>query len=242
MDVGPAREAPSGMTLNAGVLRRIAVLAHDRIPSAPHDRAQHPGMDAIVAVVFSAASLEAFISELHGLARLHTHSNPPAVEAFDRLLISAEEARGTIRLKYLLAAHTFRGLPFNRGAEPLQSFDLLFRVRNAIVHLAPHDIDLDGEGVAVSTSHDWVIEQLRSRQILAEHNPAEYIGTAPNWLALLSTKALARWACNTASDMVLDVLESIPTSEFKDRATRAYRENFRRVIATTLVDSETPPT
>ena len=66
----------TGMNLNAGILRRIARLAYDRMEDLP-DRAQQVDMDAIVAVIFSAAALEAFINELATLAG----QNPPATGA-----------------------------------------------------------------------------------------------------------------------------------------------------------------
>jgi hypothetical protein len=108
-----APEPTSGANLNAGVLRRIARLAHDRIPQVVGDREAHSDMDAVVAVSFSAASIEAFINELSALAATTVPRDPPAITAFLRLVREVERARGTTRLKYLVASQAFTGAPYD---------------------------------------------------------------------------------------------------------------------------------
>ena len=80
-----------------------------------------------------------------------------------------------------------------------------------------------------AANHQRLLDQLRAKNILAEHDPADYVGASPTWLSVLSTRAVARWACNVASDVVLAVLDSIPESDCKHREEFFYRENFRRV-------------
>jgi hypothetical protein len=90
----------------------------------------------------------------------------------------------------------------------------------------------------VSLSRTRVIDRLRSKSVLAQYDPAAYVGTAPNWLALLSTRAVARWACNVAAEIVGSVLDSIPASELKNLAEFFYRANFQLVGAATNVNME----
>jgi hypothetical protein len=221
-------EPSTGLNVNAGVLRRLARLAHDRIYT-PTDRDVQSDMNGVVAVVFAAVSLEAFINELGALAETAPPSDPPQIRAFASLLRTVEESHGATRLKFALAGQVFRGMPYDTGAEPFQSFDLLFSLRDAIVHLQSERLQFDGEGRLTRSSHTRVLERLRSQKILAEYDPSAYVGASPSWISLLSTRAVARWACNVASDVVMAVLDSIPESEFRREADFSYRANFRLV-------------
>ena len=128
------------MNLNAGVLRRIARLAHDRINARIGDREPHVDMDAIVAVVFAAASLEAFINETAALAGSSLPSDPPSVRAFADCVREIEANRGATEDKYEAAGWAFVGRPYDWGVEPFQSCEVLFRLRNAVVHLKAEDL------------------------------------------------------------------------------------------------------
>jgi hypothetical protein len=57
-----------GYFLNSGILFRIAVSAYQRLESAPSDKAGGQN-DALVAILFSAATLEAFVAELALMAQ-----------------------------------------------------------------------------------------------------------------------------------------------------------------------------
>jgi hypothetical protein len=221
-------EPSTGLSMNAGVLRRLARLAHDRIHT-PTDRDVQNDMDGVVAVVFAAVSLEAFINELMELAATAPPSDPPQVHAFALRLRTVEASRGTTSWKFAVAGEVFRGKPYDTNAGPFQRFKLLFALRDAIVHLKSECLEFDGEGRLIESSHEKVLKRLRSQKILAEYDPSAYVGTSPSWISLLSTRAVARWACNVASDVVMAVLDSIPDSAFRRKADFSYRANFRRV-------------
>jgi hypothetical protein len=173
--------------------------------------------------------LEAFINELGVLAARALPTDPPTVTGLGSMLGDIEDSRGTTKLKYMAAAIAFRGRTYDKGCEPFQSMELLFRVRDAIVHLKSEQLEFDERGSATWSSHTWVLEKLRSKSVLAEHDPFEYVGTSPTWLSLLNTRAVARWACNVASQIALAALDSIPECDFKRQAEFFYKENFRAI-------------
>ena len=94
-----------GLNINAGVLLRIATTANQRANEDHSERAPNAGNDALVAIIFSAFALEAFINELLGLARHFAaeRSQTDALSNFISLVSEAEDSRGSIKLKYNLA-------------------------------------------------------------------------------------------------------------------------------------------
>lgn len=205
-------------------------MAHDRM-TMQADREIQIDMDGVVAVLFSAAALEAFINELSDLAKSQADANPEFVASFASLTSTAEESRGSTRLKYAIAGHAFTGRAYDRSAEPFQSLDLILSVRDQIVHLKAELLEFDGDRRPVASSHDGILKKLRSKGILAKFNEEDFMGSSPTWISLLSTRAAARWACNVAADVVSAVLDSIPPSRFRDDAEFFYRSNFKLVGA-----------
>ena len=111
--------------------------------------------DSIVAILLSAAATEAFINELAELITVMKVqfeaflSNE--LKAFADVIDEVEESRGSLLLKYLMAAYTLRGSPFDKGTNPFQDFATLVALRNDIMHLKPKDrtvIGPDGEELA----------------------------------------------------------------------------------------------
>jgi hypothetical protein len=184
-------------------------------------------MDGVVALIFAAASLEAFINELGGLAETWPASTEPPAAAFASLLATVEASRGATNLKFAVAGVVFTGIPYNRAVPPFQTMDLLFKVRDSIVHLKAEPLEFNDRGQLESSRP--LLEKVRALNILAEYDPAAYVNAAPAWPSLLSTRAAATWACDVAADVVGAVLDSIPVSELRTTAEFLYRDNFRRL-------------
>jgi hypothetical protein len=181
--------------LNAGVLFKTAVTAYERTKTAPSDTAGGQN-DALVAILFSAATLEALIMEVALLAEIST--GPPASDriiALAGILDEAEKSRGSPKLKYLIAKAILSGKPYNKGEAPYQDFSTLFSLRDSIIHLKP-------EGIAKPPA---VLEQLRSSGVCAPQKPNE----TESWLDQISTRAAARWACNVVASMVASLKEAL---------------------------------
>ena len=167
--------------MNASALHAIARHAYERIPPADDD------FDApIIAILFAAASMEAYIAEVayHG-EMLSGFSE--ATTRFADVMEDAEAAHVQVRGKYLLAKAMLGGKPFDKGGRPFQDFEWLIRIRNDIVHRKP-DVIRDEPGK--------VIKFMRGRGLCRPVGDVQM-----GWLEEIATRAAARWACNTAVEM-----------------------------------------
>jgi len=178
-----------GFFLNSRILFRVAVSAYERLKSAPADKAGGQN-DALIAILFSAATLEAFVSELALMARsdaaLFGHK---PLQSVATVLDEAETSRGSVRLKFLLAKAVLDGEIYDKGSQPYQDFYTLLAIRDAIIHMKPEEI--------TGAPHK-LLQRLRARDLCADAQPS----VNASWLSQISTRAVARWACNTVAAMV----------------------------------------
>jgi hypothetical protein len=169
-------------------LYKLACGAYSRCSKSNGGMAQP---DAITAIILSVATLEGFINELTEYSDWHN----PELDSLGDILSEAEEMHAQTKLKYLLAAHTI-GEPFKKGALPYQDFDLLISLRHKLVHpkqLKPKIV----------------------RQVLARAGGGAVVDSAP-WYGLICTTAVAKWACNTTSEMIQAILDRLPTGGNKE--------------------------
>jgi hypothetical protein len=111
-----------------------------------------------------------------------------------RLIQEVEAARGSVALKYQVAKLALSGVVYEKGAQPYQDFDLLFKLRNAIVHM-------DAEPVT-ATPHKTI--RLIDKKLCRPLGADEEV----NWVQHIATPATGIWACNSALLMVLSLCES----------------------------------
>ncbi len=187
-----------GYFMNSGVLYRMAKRAYERTKTAPSDTARNED-DALTAVLFAAATLEAFITELAFSAEAGTElsgvSSPAASLA--SVLDEAESSHGSVRLKYLMAKAILSGRPYDKGHAPYQDFNLLFTIRDAILHHKPEKITQDPHRILAA---------LVARGLCEREAPH----VKSSWLHQITTQAVARWACNVVCDMVVSLREHFP--------------------------------
>ena len=213
-------------TYSAGHLFFLAKQAYERTTGTKSDR--EPGKsDAIVAIVFAASSLEAFINELADWATEMPEimKNPEIVQSFASVMREVEDSRGSIRLKFMLTKLIFSGNTYKKDEQPFQDLTLLFMVRDALVHLKPQDefkTAPDGQKVRVMTPK--VLKAL-PKNILAKFDET----VAADWKSMISTQAVAKWACNTAAKMVHSVIATLPESQFKKFAIDGFGIAFQPV-------------
>lgn len=162
--------------------------------------------DSTVAILLSAASTEAFINELaecvsqSSLADLSSE-----LRNFASVLGEVESSRGSLNLKYLLAAQTLSGSAFDKGSNPFQDFATLVTLRNDLMHLKPRDkITSVAPGAVVEVPKYVVGLQQRG---LARTPPA---GDMLSWFNRLQTAEMATWSTETAQAIILAVLAMIP--------------------------------
>jgi hypothetical protein len=224
------------ININAGILHRLAPLASDRTDGSL-DEAQQIDMDTIVAVVFSAVAREAFINELAATASRCPKNDPHCVKTFASLLSEAEQAKATIRFKYELVRILLKS--YDKGSKLYEDFDLLFSVRDTVIHLKTNDTEFDTAGAIESLSHSKLLKRFRAWNIHADIDVAQFVAAAPSLLQWFSTRAVARWACNVAAEMVFSILDSIPESQLMARELRARGRRLMRDVDAWVVTCRT---
>lgn len=210
-------------TYSATELFKIAKMAYERTNDGSSERVGDK-YDAVVAIVFAAFSLEAFINELVDLADNPVLSDSPAMRSFVALVKEVEELQGSVKLKYMLAKVAFTGTPFNKGESPFQDFVQLFKLRDMLVHYKPEDkYHIDSEGKSETHSYPKIILALRSKNILAQARNH----TIEKWLTLISTRACAYWACNATCEMIQLILNALPEGKLTRFLKPFYQEVFQ---------------
>lgn len=181
----------------------------------------HPAKyQALVAIVFSAASLEAFINELTQAAFKRQLESPEVIQSFASLLNEIEESRGSTRLKFQIGWATLTGKPYDKGKAPYQDFSNLIKLRDQIMHLKPQkETEFTSVDDLVDNESFKLVSSLPKNLLTGGDNPG-------NWIEAISTKEVAKWACNTACEMVSSILDALPEGRFKEELSNNYKENF----------------
>jgi hypothetical protein len=195
-----------------GVFHGLALNAYKRTSTAPSDRAEGQ-YDALDTILLSVVTLEAQIGELPEIARVFTVR--PSGEMTKRCkalvdaLILIEEEKGPLTLKFQLAKFILTGTPYDTGVNPYQDFDLLVKLRNALIHPKPFVVRANESGSPADPVQRFK-DQFRSRGVLADILTEPVQLPQPVFaplLTLVSTRAAARWACNTACSIAHSLFE-----------------------------------
>ncbi|MEE9129663.1 MAG: hypothetical protein V3T84_06555 [Phycisphaerales bacterium] len=216
-----------GYTLPAGALFLRAKAAYEATNDAGDER--EPRQEAAIdAIVFSEASLEGFINELAFLAKsLSVTKAAPSTDQAAKLatladlLLEAESNNANVRFKYIVAKWVLSGQGFDKGKQPYQDFALLIDTRNVLLHLRPVEMHLRTNEELT----DGLLKRFASKNVLAKSNENVVMG----WLERIKTRAVARWACNTTSRMVLSIVDATKIDALKLIFDLSYREKFSQV-------------
>jgi hypothetical protein len=154
----------------------------------------------LVAVVFAVAATEAYINEVSHLVKQDSYLYPdtPLVD-FGAEMSQAVANKVSIEEKYLVASKLL-GQPFQKGKKPFQDLVTLIAVRNLLVHMTPVPsgviANLEQVGIATkrATFHNY----------LGEDEP---MGSQVD---ALSNPTAARWACETASNTIVALMDMFP--------------------------------
>lgn len=217
-----------GINLSAGRLFLIAKSAYERIQTVCSPTSGNQD-DALVSIVFSAASIEAFFNELPEVASLIPETlklEPPAVPTYIRLAEEIESNKGSIKLKFVLGFSIFSGQPCDKGGKPYQDFALLVEARNGLMHMRPTEFwgEIKPDGTSEFEPAP-IIEKFRSKGILDNSQ----LDVPFPWHTRIATQAAAYWACNTAADVVHSILKVVPDGPSKLALTALYGQVFKRI-------------
>ena len=163
--------------------------------------------DALSSLLFPAAAMEAFINEItsecHRAAQ--ADSADPVLAKFAWGLRAAEDSNATTKHKFELADLLLTGTPPDRGTQVFSDFNVLFGLRNDIMHIKrPSTIGVtdDSDSSQIPSRVTYLINRKLTRQM-----PEGY---RTHWLIHLMTPRVAWWACNTASAICTHVAHHIP--------------------------------
>ena len=213
---------------NSGLMFEFARGAYDQIVHrSPQE--QEPGQrEAIIAIIFSAFALEAFINELGDFAVQHKGNTKGATSNFVTTLAEVmsklEETRVTVQFKFEWAKYLCLGQWPDRGARPYQDFALLVGLRNDLAHVKGVDIvQAIIEGKEQERRYPAILDKL-PKSILAP------LSRNDPWIGTIQTLAAARWACNAAAKTVQWILADIPDANFKKTLEHVYSNNFLKSL------------
>jgi hypothetical protein len=191
---------------DAGMLFKVACDHARRIQAPARKGSQKP---ALVSIVFSVLTLEAFLNELAEFAYDTDIRKPEVVDVLAEFLMDAERSNASLETKLTIGNWILTGARFKRGEPPFQDFALLVRLRNDLVHFKANARFEDG--VPKGKMHANLFGKFRDKKILAENMEDDEL----SWSVLVQTKAVAEWSCKTAARMVSDLCGKIPPGDFR---------------------------
>lgn len=218
------------MYLLSGHLLGIACAARDRaIETEKSNPDAFPG-DATVAIILSAAATEGFINEVPTFIRklCNPMAQPfrkltPQMATFADALIELEKNRASPKVKYIVASLLLSGEPFDQGKNPFQDFALLIKLQDDHMHMKLDESLTNVDGNLVN-NHPSYVRDLQNRG-LARKMVGKII--AP-WVNTLQTAEMAKWAVETARNIIFAVLDMTPdTDNFYDDPFGSIKVVFR---------------
>ena len=183
---------------------------------------------AIIAVVFSAVWVEAYLNQLLELIDYRVSTGlelaPPAVMPAVAQQRDLERRKRPLLEKIDSFVEMLTGRKPDRGASPYQELSLVLALRDALVHCWPTRVRSVGDGAPLTSTHSNAKEtdvaalllQLVSRGVL----PTDYVATTPPILEALRKPEVARWALDAAQKVARHIANSFPTEGMKRWANR----------------------
>ncbi len=215
--------------LSAGKFLEIAQSAYQRSRYQKPSFADGGQDDAIIAVTFSVMAVEAFLNELVELARDREESEAQSLLSTIEQL---SQDRKEIETRLLKASISTSDTPFNKGRLPFQSFNLLVRVRNRLIHLLAGDTITDGlrqehiDILSALKSHKVIVADLQipidreQTQIMEKYGAILSDLTIQSiplpFIYAVSTQSVAEWSCKVASDIIITFIRDMRDSPFKN--------------------------
>ncbi len=181
---------------NSGVVLNTAIKSYESLTD--NEKCQN---NAIVSILMAVTALEANINELGELALTLGNTeefNNTIVSHLANVLSELENSHESTRLKIQLTKYTLTNEMYDKGKQPYQDLDLLFRLRNSIIHMKPSE----------EMKKNKIIKTLESKKILPPLKENSIVG----WLTRVSTKNVARWAIQTVVTIIKDINKSINDS------------------------------
>ena len=156
-------------------------------------RKAHGSGDYLIAIAFAASAVEAFINELALRASVSLKTEKPyqpALSVLAEVLEDAESCRMSVQGKYRLAKQLLTGKPLETDKSPYQDFNMLFQLRNALLHMKP-GATLDDQ----EAEHKKLVKMLLSHHLCNNPPMASFLDNIKN-------ANVSRFACNAAAAII----------------------------------------
>jgi hypothetical protein len=198
-----------GAYFTTHILYEIAKQAYHRVSSQVENKSHN---DALVAVLFSTATLESYMSQAVFFAQMWSNRHPK-IKVFAQFMgeLESRDAGSSLKTKYYMAHWIICGTPLDRGKLTYQDFDLLVDMRNALMHLKPDKYN--------SQKIRKILSRLKNRKLIPDNLVPNYNPNIPEqrtvWVHYVSTATIAKWACNTAAEMIQEFWKNAPEEEIR---------------------------
>jgi hypothetical protein len=184
------------------------------------EKAERDSRQTLVSILFSAAAIEGFLNDLLESLRVISGTRSSELPECIRSLIAVaeelEERNAQIQLKLQVFSAVLTSKPFDRSTVLYHDFDLLFRLRNSLVHYRP---EVFTESTFLNPDHAQVlVRRLASRGLLQQDDldAASLTGL----VGLLHKASIAKWASDTATSTALEIVELFPAGSWREWARR----------------------
>jgi hypothetical protein len=226
---------PAISSYSLGLLR-MACEAAKRADAATAAKPNKRTDESLTSIILAACAAEAFINDLAGVGVFVSRStgathdgNGPRLVAACEAIESLEENNCDVRSKYLMAAILLDCKVINRGKEPFQSFGDLVVLRNAVAHAGPVTIEDKG-------GHVRVADTLTQRKLAL---PAT--GVAETWWTRIQTPAVAWWAPEAATAIMLALVTSAAAIADPDKVFSKYYITYLADASIAIKERRVPP-
>lgn len=169
--------------------------------------------EALVSIVFSAATLEAFINETAEMAGWRVSSNDSHLKNFAIQMKEAEKKKFSTSCKFSLAKKIFTGELYKDTDALYQDVRNLFDLRNALVHMKADTFEDKPKKNVSRQSFTRPVHYLKKKKLI--DLPSKVKMEEMDLISLISTSKIAHWACDTAAKMIHALIEILPESFLK---------------------------
>lgn len=198
--------------LHSSQLWLIANQARQRAIDAAKESPDAPAVDAVVAIIFSAAAAEGFINELASclIDGADAAFIPADLTQFAQTIQSLESTHKSTLIKYSQGWHTLAKRPIDETQNPYRDLELLFGLRDMIIHpkarnQAGPPKGRPGGRRATHKMPDLVVKFQKMGLATRSHKDV-----GMSWFSALQTDKMADWACKASFHMIVAILNLIP--------------------------------
>lgn len=172
--------------------------------------------ETLTAVAWSAFALEAFLGDFRALAEMDAHvlGSGPASQVADRLADSPRKPISAAK-KISILREIFDAAALEETTPIVGDVLLLFRIRNALVHLHAEHHRWDPAEEPFEPAPHELVAALVKLGVLVNPPPR---GASP-WVDQILQVPVAVWAYNAAARMAHAIIDATPPSTLRMKAT-----------------------